>query len=273
MKWLLILLVFTFPSCTLLDSLRDESASIDRDLDREQGEAQAEYAANRPRTLNGLSANNNPSFDPAVQRGYGRKLASIEHESSEAGAAIPEFRRATRKDFIDNEMRENSLWDDQGQNNYLFSHNRERQTGDLLTIDIEKELKRDIQYQLWMTLSPEQRKPKKKAKAEGVDGAKPATGAQPATTAKSAEEKGKDEAEEAAKTNLASGGKDDDLVRMEVVENLGNGVVRAIGQKKVIYRGASRVVEVMALVNNKDVDDGNRVKSSAFLDMKTQVIQ
>jgi hypothetical protein len=35
----------------------------------------------------------------------------------------------------------------------------------------------------------------------------------------------------------------------------------------------TRIVEVMALVNNKDVDDGNRVKSSAFLDMKTQVIQ
>jgi len=273
MKWLLFLFVFTLPSCTFIDSLRDESASIDRDLDQDQGEA--EYAARRPRTLRGLSANNTPSFDPPVQRGYGRRLSGIAHESSEAGAAIPEFRRATRKDFIDNEMRENSLWDEQGQNNFLFSHNRERQAGDLITVDIEKELKRDIQYQLWMTLTPEQRKPKKKAKASTANGANPATtpAATPGSSAKSAEEKGKDDAEEAAKTNLASGGKDDDVVRMEVVESLGNGVVRAIGQKKVIYRGVSRIVEVMALVNNKDVDDGNRLKSSAMLDMKTQVVQ
>jgi flagellar basal body L-ring protein FlgH len=60
---------------------------------------------------------------------------------------------------------------------------------------------------------------------------------------------------------------------MEVVESLGNGIVRVTGQKRVIYRGVSRVVEVTALANNKDIDDGNRVKSSAFLDMKTQVIQ
>ena len=65
----------------------------------------------------------------------------------------------------------------------------------------------------------------------------------------------------------------DDLIRMEVVENLGNGLMRVLGQKRVVYRGVSRVVEVTALVNNKDIEDGNKTKSSNFLDMKAQVIQ
>jgi flagellar basal body L-ring protein FlgH len=90
---------------------------------------------------------------------------------------------------------------------------------------------------------------------------------------KTAEQKQKDAAEEAAKTNMGPANKDDDLIKMEVVENLGNGLVRVVGQKRVIYRGVSRLVEVMALVNNKDIDDNNRAKSSTFLDMKTQVIQ
>jgi flagellar basal body L-ring protein FlgH len=105
------------------------------------------------------------------------------------------------------------------------------------------------------------------------DAAKPATGAEGAAqAAKTAEEKSKDAAEEAAKTNMAAE-KDDDVIRMEVAETLGNGLVRVVGQKRVIYRGVARVVEVVALVNNKDVNETGRVKSSAFLDSRTQVIQ
>ncbi|MGZ3713554.1 MAG: flagellar basal body L-ring protein FlgH, partial [Bdellovibrionota bacterium] len=160
--------------------------------------------------------------------------------------------------------------DAQGQGNYLFSNNRKREIGDLVTGEVEKDLKREIQYQLWMTLPPEQRK-MKRAPAS-VAGAPVDPAAKAAEAAKGTEEKAKDAAAEAAKTNMAES-KDDDVVRMEVVESLGNGLVRVVGQKRVIYRGVSRVVEVMALVNNKDVDDNNRVKSTNFLDMKTQVIQ
>lgn len=269
--------LFSLSGCSMLDSLRNESAAIDREEDSDREEPR-EYAVKKPKGMRGLSANNNPYVKPPFERGYGRRLASLEHEGEAASSSPPpEFRRVTRADFVDNKVGENSLWDDQGQGNYLFSHNRERQMGDLVTVDVEKELKREIQYQLWMTLPPEQRKVKKKPLA--ADGKPPAEGetaaAAPPKPAdnKSADEKNRDAAEEAAKTNLASGGKDDDIVRMEVAESLGNGIVRVIGQKRVIYRGLSRTVEVMALVNNKDVDDNSRVKSSAFLDMKTQVIQ
>ena len=149
--------------------------------------------------------------------------------------------------------------------------------GDLVTADVEKELKREIQYQLWMTLPPEQRRKRKPASADGKPAAEgdqaQAAADKPADAGKTGDEKARDAAEEAAKTNMAGGGKDDDVVRMEVAETLGNGVVRVVGQKRVIYRGVARVVEVMALVNNKDVDEKGRVKSSSFLDMKTQVIQ
>ena len=72
---------------------------------------------------------------------------------------------------------------------------------------------------------------------------------------------------------MAPTGPGDDVIRMEVVENMGNGLIRVLGQKRVVYRGVSRIVEVAALVNNKDIDDSNRAKSSSFLDMKAQVIQ
>lgn len=268
--------LYSFQGCAMIDSLRDESASIDaesgadRDRDENSMESQPARVAERPRTLNGLSANNVPSYDPPVSRGYGRRLSSLADQDGPAPAAAQGYHRATRQDFVDSQARENSLWDGQGQGNYLFSNNRRREVGDLVTGEVEKDLKREIQYQLWMTLPPEQRKVKRKPAS--VPGAAPSA-EQVAEAGKSNEEKQKDAAAEAAKTNMTPEGKDDDVVRMEVVESLGNGLVRVVGQKRVIYRGISRVVEVMALVNNKDVDDNNRVKSTNFLDMKTQVIQ
>lgn len=240
----------TFSSCAdLIQSLRDESAAIDDEEDRGRDPSGEEAYAYRKRTYNGLSANNVPSVSPQVTRGYSRRLASVSDEASEMASnaekyVSPEFRRYTKQDFIDREASENSLWDGQGQSNYLFSHNRERQPGDLITADVEKELRREIQYQLWMTLPPEARRTKR-TPASTKDGEKPKTPADAAAqAAKSAEEKAKDAAEEAAKTNLSSTGKDDDVVRMEVAETLGNGLVRVVGQKRVVYRGVSRVVEI-----------------------------
>jgi flagellar basal body L-ring protein FlgH len=271
--------LFSFSGCAgLLDDLRAESAAIDREAGIDEDDDYDRPADYKPKTLRGLSANNVNSFDPPVQRGYGRRLASYSHDDSFAPSGgspsvAPEPRRRyTRADFVDSSPNENSLWDSQGQENFLFTHNRQAQPGDLVTVDVEKELKREIQYQLWMTLPPEQRR-KRKPASTNADGTKADTAQQSAEAGKSSDEKNRDAAEEAAKTNLAPGGKDDDVVRMEVAENLGNGIMRVVGQKRVIYRGVARIVEVTALVNNKDVDHNGRVKSTSFLDMKTQVIQ
>lgn len=291
---LLLLLPLLTGCADLLSNLREESAAIDQEEYDRGGDPRAEWdqppqVLPKRSSYRGLSANNVPSYG-GENRGYGRRLASLDHDEGdedraygeaprggydEAAASAPapaDYRRVTRQDFVDKNAGENSLWDGQGQQNFLFSHNRRRESGDLVTADVEKELKREIQYQLWLTLPPEQRHVKRKPASEGAAGEKPAAAAG-ATPAQSTEEKNKDAAEEAAKTNLASDGKDDDIVRMEVAESLGNGLVRVVGQKRVIYRGMARVVEVAALVNAKDIDDNNRVKSSAFLDTKAQVIQ
>lgn len=287
--------LFSFSGCSeMIQSLRNESAAIDEEVDRDREEGEGEIYGYKPKSLTGLSANNVRSHEPPVQRNYGRRLASLgaESDSASAPSKMPEYsgsgRRMTRADFIDKEAKENSLWDAQGQNNYLFSHNRRREAGDLVTVEIEKELRREIQYQLWMTLPPELRKVKRNLASTGEDAVKNVASSSvqdpnaplnkqvkdaAAAASKSQEEKAKDQAEEAAKANLATNGKDDDTVQMEVVESLGNGLVRMVGQKRVIYKGASRVIEVMALVNNKDIDDSNRLKSSAMLDMQTQVVQ
>lgn len=285
MKLLLSLLfgvwvLFTFSSCgDLIHSLREESAAVDQEIERDREDREGEIYGYKPKNLAGVTANNVRSYDAPVTRSYGRSLSSLGAATSGGDSkGTSDYRRATRKDFVDSDPAENSLWEGQGQNNYLFSQNRKREVGDMVTADIEKELRREIQFQLWMTLPPEQRRLKRSPASKGADanGATDANaqGAQQANNEnKTQDEKAKDAAEEAAKSNIASNGKEDDIVRMEVVENLGNGVVRLVGQKRVIYKGVARIVEVMALANSKDVDDSGKLKSSTFLDMQTQVVQ
>jgi flagellar basal body L-ring protein FlgH len=273
--------LFAFSGCgELMKSLRQESREVDQQADQDRQAGEDGAAGYQAKPLHGLSANNIAQYDPPAPRAYGRHLSAV--AADVAAEAPPEegYKRVTRDDFVDKEAHENSLWDGQGQNNYLFSNNRRRESGDVVTADVEKELRREIQYQLWMTLPPEQRRGKRKPASSATAGADgTATDAVTGTAAgaakgpdKGADAKAKDAAEEAAKTNMAPT-KDDDLIRMEVVENMGNGMMRVLGQKRVVYRGVSRVIEVAALVNNKDIDDGNHAKSSQFLDMKAQVIQ
>lgn len=279
--------LFTFSSCgDMLAGLRRDAREVDEEAEKDRdGSANAEQAAQnyKPRTLNGLSANNVSQYDPPAARAYGRKLAG--RMADDAPAADQAYHRVTRDDFVDRAQGENSLWDGQGQSNYLFANNRRRETGDVITADVEKELRREIQYQLWMSLPPEQRRVKRAPAGAAQNAgdsvtnaaaaaAKDAAGdaAKKAGADKGVEAKAKDAAEEAAKQNMAPTA-GDDVIRMEVVESMGNGLMRVMGQKRVVYRGVSRVVEVAALIHNKDIDDGNHAKSSNFLDMKAQVVQ
>ena len=269
--------LFSFSSCgDMIKSLRSESRAVDDEVERDRegaGEAAAGY---RARPLRGLSANNVAEHEPSDPRAYKLRLADrASRMADDAGDPAGGYHRVTRDDFVDKAARENSLWDSQGQTNYLFANNRRREPGDILTADVEKDLRREIQYQLWLTLPPEQRRAPKRAQAPTATDSVTGTAAAAAKAAadQSPEAKAKDAAEEAAKTNITSTGKEDDIIRMEVVENMGSGMMRVLGQKRVVYKGVSRTLEVAALVHSKDVDDGNHTKSSSFLDMKAQVIQ
>lgn len=292
----LVLAILVFNGCSgMIRSLQQESDEADRPNGNAPKQASyREEPTYQPRTLRGLSANNNHSYDPPVQRAYNRAPASAPTGDGDDGGEgyggnqaprnsgnLSSTRRMTRSDFVDGNEKENSLWDAQGQDNYLFTHNDRRELGDVVSVDVERDLKREIQYALWMNLPPEQRRVKKSSANRGVasttkdkDPKKNPTEkdakAAVADAGKSETEKNKDAAEEAAKTNMESG---DDNVRMEVVAQESGGMVRLLGQKRVIYRGVSRVVEIVALAKGRDIDETGRVKSSNFIDTKTQVIQ
>lgn len=290
---LLAFALFFFGGCSgVIDSLREESEEADRDSRREdQFNGHGVAGAPRSRLSRGLSANSTADYAPGAIRNKDRAMNDAFDEGAEQARkaagnldeaiseAVPK-RRYSRADFVDNNSNENSLWNAQGQSNYYFSQNNRFDQGDLVIISVDRSLRREIQYALWKSLPSEQRRIKRKRDPASEDGkekpgVKPKEGesAEPqAKTAKQTEAEERAAAEDAAKGSMGAD-KDNDLVRMEIVENLGNGLVRLQGEKRVIYRGRPKFVEVSALIRGRDIDDQAKANSKQFLDMRTRVIQ
>ncbi len=186
-------------------------------------------------------------------------------------------RRYRRRDFQDDSRDGSSLWNSTGQTNYYFSQNKRFDPGDLVIVQVERGLRREIQYRLWRSLPAEMRKIKRRRAAMGKDGEK--DGAKeaekdPGRAIASARDRVEEQKEELDKLNGRSLSKDgEDILRMEVIENMGNGLVRLIGQKRVIYRGRPKFVEVTALMRSRNIDKGSKAKSTQFLDQRARVVK
>lgn len=275
--------LFLLSGCSgMLDSLKEESEEVAREEKREEEYNRGAFAKTKER-YRGLSANSVDEYGPQVRRarerakdagddfeGLGREM----EKNVDAASDLPR-RRYSRADFIDNSNGDSSLWNSQGQGNFYFARNSRFESGDLVVVTVDRALRREIQYALWKSLPAEQRRIRRKPSSvdDAKKDAKTVAGAAAAAGVGNKEADEKLAAEEAAKSSLGAGDKDIDLIRMEIMENLGNGLVRLQGQKRVIYRGRPKFVEVSGLVRGKDIDDQARVNSKTFLDMRSRAVE
>lgn len=245
----------------IMDDLRRDSYYAENAGKLKQRNLAALEDPIRRRTVQGLSANNTNQFKPNVRRQYDRARRGL--SSKYTPPKLDD--RLTADDFVDNDFTENSLWNPQGQKNFLFTQNKERAPGDLLLVAVDRNLRREIQYQLWLTLPPEQRRRRKKRPPPKDD-------KEASQQANQQQEDDRDAAAEEAQRSLASG-PEDDYLKSEIVENEGNGLIRLLGHKRVIYRGRRRTVEVVALARDRDIDNNDMMKAEKFIDAKVRVIR
>ncbi len=265
----IVLILPLFGCGGLLDDLREESIEVERDA---RAEVKRKEVYGLQRSPAGASANNVRDY-AAHSNEYGIALRDRGEENFRAGN-LPK-RRYTRKDFIDLAQNENSLWSSTGQNNYYFSQNKRFDPGDLVVVTVERGLRREIQYRLWRSLPVEMRKfRRRKREKRSKEGEEFKRSRLERSIASASEriEQTKDELDKLSGGRL-SRDKGDDMLRMEIIENMGNGLVRMIGQKRVIYRGHPKFVEVSALIRSRNIDSSSKAQSSKFLDQKARVVK
>lgn len=198
--------------------------------------------------------------------------------------------RATKQDFIDDSKQEGSLWAADGQNNYYFSKNKIRGVGDIITINAENDFVRDIGNEILRTLTPEEKEMEldeaqarldKEAQGDTASGSSTdrstASKSKDKKDTKKKDSKSSDEPRESRDATLADVDmmksiniKPDDTVMAEIVERFPNGNYKVRGTKKVLYRGSTRIVNVMAIAKGSEISEDDVVKSGKLYEYRLE---
>jgi flagellar basal body L-ring protein FlgH len=207
--------------------------------------------------------------------------------------------RATRADFVDESPNEGSLWASDGQTNYYFTKNKIRGVGDILTINLEQDLVRDIALEVRRGLSPKEREmelelAQERIKGKFVAGAKDnkdsvttsaaapaATGAAPTTaddgsTKAAKTEDGDVPAATVADIDLSKAldVKAGDTMMAEILERFPNGNYKIRGTKRINYRnGAPRLLSVVGVVRGTDISEEDVVNSGKLYEYRLEAIR
>ena len=172
-------------------------------------------------------------------------------------------RRATRNDFVDRSQDSGSLWSSSGESNFFFSKNRARSPGDVLEITIESEMLRDIQAEVRRTLTHDE-----------VDHE---LNLLESARAKRSEK----DAAEGAETPLRLENVDwasvipvktGDSFLVEVLERHQNGNYKIRGSKRVPYRNAMKLMNLIGVVRGADISD-EKTPSGKIYEYRLEVVR
>jgi flagellar basal body L-ring protein FlgH len=238
MKFLLIVQLLLLSSCASYVN------SIHRQIDNEEKSKRGRYTRykgpndrrpiHNPVTLGGSpTANSRQNHPPGVQRNY----------------QSPGKRRYRAEDLVDNQS-DGSLWSGKNSESFLFVNNNLKKSGDIVIVEVMKQLKDVIQAELKRNF-PDVKK-----------ATKPGT-------------KKTEEVAEAAPAPAAAESPDKiyDKISTSVVEEVNQDYLLIRGRKEIMYKKFKRYFEVQAVVSQKDISSRDTVSSPKLLEPKINVLR
>ncbi len=277
---LVIFLFFAFMStgCSMVQGLRD-------DLDEgEDGRKKLSSVGQNAANNFDYGSPENRHLPPPPATVSDDRLNKIAGTPIDYSGARAKSGRVTKADFANEASKnENSLWTEDGQNNYLFARNKLKTQGDLVTIKIEDGLRSDMILEVKKLLPPEYRDrdiivpgiTRQKDITEMEAASKGAAGEASAAASKSGAE---GVAGEAGKTAISGVSKvsalndaNTESMTAEIVERYPNGNVRLRGMKHVPFKKKVRNMEVVAIARGADIDESDVIQSSKFLEQKVEL--
>lgn len=208
---------------------------------RKKRRTSSEY--NRPGRNREVSTNSQKLVSPTVKRQYQDEKVAL--------------KRTTAKDLTDT-GNDGSLWTGSDPNAFLFTTSRNKNSGDIVQINVLAKLRNEITMELKRAFPDNPYDLKAK---EGETKA-PAAAAAPAAPG----------AKEASAEIPADGGAQDRISGV-VVEEINREHLLIKGRKNVLFKSRKRMVEVQALVSRKDITDDDAVSSDAILESTVTVVR
>jgi flagellar basal body L-ring protein FlgH len=231
------------PGCGWMQSLRRDVADDDTTAEESQS-ADFDYRAPE-----------NKYVPPPPANVADNRESSLSGTPVDLSGTRAKTMRVTAKDFeAEANKNENSLWGEDGQNNYFFAQNKLKQPGDLVTVVIEDGLRKDMVDSVKKILPPEYRD--MEIRVPGLTKDKPADTRIPAAV------QAQNQPTEPGPT---------DLLTTEVLERYPNGNLRLRGIKRVPFKRQVRNIEVIAICKGQDVSEQDIIKSSKLFDHRVEL--
>jgi flagellar basal body L-ring protein FlgH len=206
--------------------------------------------------------------------------------------------RATRADFVDDaNQNEGSLWASDGQTNYYFTKNKIRGVGDLVSVNLEEAILKDLSREIMRNLTAAEREnemilaqerlkrkamglPEEEGTSDTINQSAAAPARAPASNGANGEgsEKRTDvivpEATPADINVLKSLEiKAGDSLMAEIVERYPNGNYRIRGTRKIAYRaGRSKLINFTAIAKGADISEDDQIPSGKLYEYRIEEV-
>lgn len=196
------------------------------------------YYRPTPNPINTVTSTSRTVIQPNIKRNYQPEQAAK--------------KRYTASDLEDSKP-EASLWAGSGNENYLFTKNKWKKNGDIVLVNVQTKLKKEITLELKRAFPVYPRPSTKKNTKE------------PASAPAQAEEEDETSQDDPAKVH--------DRISSVIIEEISKDHLLVRGQKLLLYKNRKRLIELQALVSRKDISDDDTINSSKFLESSITVIR
>lgn len=196
-----------------------------------------------------VTTGNEKNLAPSIKRQYKPEKETL--------------KRYTASDLTDKGS-DGSLWAGSDPNAFLFSNNKNKNSGDIVQINVLGRLKNEITMELKKAFpdNPYEAKGKSNSNEESAK----------ASDSK-ATDKPKSEKKEAIAEAPTGDSSAQDKISGVVVEEINREHLLIKGRKNVLFKNRKRMVEVQALVSRKDITENDSVSSDAILESNITVIR
>ncbi len=206
----------------------------------------------------------------------------IESKRGFGSTSVSRGERMTKSDFYDNAPSDGSLWANENDGNYFFTKGKVRAMGDIISIKVEDSLIRQFAEEIKKTLSPAEQevemalylKNDTAAKDDADLKAYRNVAAEDLKTTDAERVKSKmEKAVRWSQVDLAKviGLASAEELRAEIIDRYQNGNYKIRATKRILYRGSSKLVSMVAVAPASDFDEKDLINSGKLYEYKIKV--
>jgi flagellar basal body L-ring protein FlgH len=226
-------------------------------------------------------ASSNDTQDDALDPSEESVRARIEAKRGKSGPTYVRGDRATRADFYDNAPSDGSLWANENDGNYFFTKGKVHSVGDIISVKLDDPLIKQFAEEIKKSLSPAEQEVEMALYLRNTDGAKNDQDlkayrnvASDDLNSEAGEVKARmEKAVRWSQVDLSKviGLNPQEELRAEIIDRYQNGNFKIRAVKRVLYRGSSKMISLVAVAPVSDFDEKDMINSGKLYEYKIRV--